>query len=110
MSESTTQFKRPVGWELMPAGMLVKRICVISLAAAVLGAIPIVALYHLRDVPHIVQVLFYTSVCSAIMTALIAGSLIRFGRWMYLRPFPLNWILLCGTMLAGTSIGSLIAN
>lgn len=110
MSENITEFRRPSGWELLPATVLLKRLVAISLASAVLGAIPIVALYHLEDVPHILQVLFYTSVSSAIMTTLIAGSLIRFGRWMYLRPFPLNWILLCAMMLAGTSVGSLLAN
>ena len=103
-------FKRPQSRELRPGSTLLARWMLISLVAALLGAIPIVALYHLHEVPHILRVFFFTSVCSTIMTALVGGTLIRFGAWMYSKPIPLNWVLLCGATLAGTSVGSLLAD
>jgi sensor histidine kinase YesM len=86
------------------------RLLTITFAAAVVSALPVIALYHLRQPSLILQVFFYTMVCAAIIGALITVSLVRFGLPMYLQRFPLNWALISGTILACTAAGSLAAN
>jgi hypothetical protein len=98
------------GWEQLPAAKRWKRLLAINLAAVIISALLIVALYRLRQPYQIFLAFFYPMVCANIMGVLIAMSLIRFGRRMYLQPFPLNWALIGGAILAGTAAGSLAAN
>ena len=105
-----TNFKRSRGWENLPAAQRWKRLIAISLAGAAVAPVPIIFLYGLYRPGQIGAVLFCAVVCAVIMGSLIGTILIRFGRRIYLQPFPLNWALLAGAILACTASGSLIAN
>jgi sensor histidine kinase YesM len=87
-----------------------KRVLVLSLAAAVASALLIIALYGLRKPSHILLAFFHPVICANIMGGLIAVSLTRFGRRMYLQPFPWNWTLIAAVILICTATGSLAAN
>jgi len=108
--ERGARFRRPGGWELLPAAQRWKRLAVISLSGAMVAAVPIIAVYHLYLPRDVFRVLFYTIVCAGIMGCIINICLVRFGRWMYLQPYPMNWALLAITILGGTASGSLFAN
>jgi signal transduction histidine kinase len=103
-------FKRTGGWEQLPAVQQWKRVLAISLAASIVAAVPVIALYRIHQPRQVLLVFFYTVVCSSIIGALNGVVLIRFGRWMYLHPYPINWALLSGGILASTAAGSLISN
>jgi signal transduction histidine kinase len=98
------------GWEELPASQRWKRLLAINFAAAVISALVIIALYRLRQPYHLLLAFFYPLICANVMGALITTSLVRFGRRMYFQPFPLNWILIVGTILACTVAGSFVAN
>jgi two-component system sensor histidine kinase AlgZ len=102
--------QRPDGWEQLPASKRWKRLLAINLVAVIISALLIIALYRLRQPYHIFLAFFYPTVCANIMGGLISMSLIRFGRRMYFQPFPLNWALIVGAILACTVAGSLVAN
>jgi sensor histidine kinase YesM len=86
------------------------RLLAINFAAVAISALLIIALYRFRQPYHIFLAFFYPLVCANIMGVLITTFLIRFGRRMYSQPFPLNWVLIVGTILACTVAGSLAAN
>jgi signal transduction histidine kinase len=102
--------QHPEGWEQLPPSKRWKRLLAINFAAVIISALLIVAIYHPRGPFHIFLTFFYPLVCANIMGGLIMMNLIRFGRRMYFQPFPLNWALIVGTILACTVAGSLAAN
>src|SRR5258707_6283308 len=104
----TTQ--RPDGWERLPSSKRWMRLLAINSCAVVISALLIIALYRLRQPHEIFLAFFHPLVCANIMGALITTFLIRFGRRMFFQPFPLNWVLIVGTILACTVAGSLAAN
>jgi sensor histidine kinase YesM len=102
--------RRPDGWEQLPTWKRLRRLLAINFLAAVISALVIIALYRLREPYPILLAFFYPLVCANIMGALITTVLIRFGRGMYFRPFPWNWMLIAGTILVCTTAGSLASN
>jgi hypothetical protein len=87
-----------------------RRFLVIDLLAAIVSALLIMALYRVRQPAILLRIFFHTMACANIIGLPIAITLTRFGRWMYLRPPPWNWILIAGDILVCTAVGSLAAN
>jgi two-component system sensor histidine kinase AlgZ len=102
--------QHPEGWEQLPPSKRWKRLLAINLGAVIIAALLIIALYRPRQPFQIFLAFFYPVVCANIMGAFISTTLVRFGRRMYFQPFPLNWALIAGAILAGTLAGSLAAN
>jgi sensor histidine kinase YesM len=100
----------PDGWERLPASKRWKSLLAINLVAVIVSALLIIAVYRLQRPFDIFLALFYSMICANIMGYLITMSLIRFGRRLYFQPFPLNWTLIVGMILACTIAGSLAAN
>jgi two-component system, LytTR family, sensor histidine kinase AlgZ len=95
------------GWEQLSLAQRWKRLAPMNLAAAVIAVLAVVAWYRLRAPSQIVRVLICTIVYANVMGGLIAAALIRFGRRMYFRPFPQNWLLIAGAILASVVTGNL---
>ncbi len=102
--------QHPEGWEQLPPSKRWKRLLAINLGAVIIAALLIIALYRPRHPFQIFLAFFYPVVCANIMGVFISTTLVRFGRRMYFQPFPLNWALIAGAILAGTLAGSLAAN
>src|SRR5262249_35114919 len=93
------------GWERLPSSKRWNRLRAFNLAVVVISALLIIALSRLQQPYQIFLAFFYPLVCANIMGALITTTLVRFGRRMYFQPFPLNWLLIAGAILACTLAG-----
>jgi len=98
------------GWERLALRQRWQRLVPINLAAALIATVAIAAWYRVWEPSQIAKIFAYTIVYANFMGGLIAATLIRFGRRMYFRPFPQNWTLIAGAILASTVMGSLAAN
>ena len=87
-----------------------RRFLLLNLLAGIVSALLIIALYRVRQPAVLLRIFFQTVVCANIIGVPIAVTLNRFGRWMYLRPSPWNWILIAADILVCVVIGSLAAN
>jgi len=98
------------GWETMPAGRRWLRLLAINSAAAAGAAILFCAAYGLSNPRRLFVAFVYSLVCANIIGSFILTMLVRFGRRMYFRPFPLNWVLVASAILVCTAAGSLLSN
>jgi sensor histidine kinase YesM len=98
------------GWETTPAGRRWLRLLAINSSAAAGAAILFCAANGLSDPGRIFVVFVYSLVCANIIGSFILTILVRFGRRMYFRPFPWNWVLVASAILVCTTAGSLLSN
>jgi sensor histidine kinase YesM len=98
------------GWEAMPAGRRWLRLLAINSAAAAAAAILFGTAYGLSEPRRLLVAFGYSLICANIIGSFILNVLVRFGRRMYLRPFPWNWVLVASAILVCTAAGSLISN
>jgi sensor histidine kinase YesM len=102
---------RPMrGWETMPAGQRWLRLLAINSAAAAGAAILFCAAYRQSDPRRLFAAFVYSLVCANIIGSFILTALVRFGRRMYLRAFPWNWVLVASAIVVCTAAGSLLSN
>ena len=109
--QSAVMNTRPAqGWEAMTAGRRWLRLLAINSVAALGAAILFCAAYGTAEPWRFFLAFAYSLVCANVIGGFILETLVRFGRRMYLQPFPWNWLLIVCAILLCTASGSLLSN